>query len=971
VKENNPATMSELALERIREAKKYGAIKLDLQHCGLECLPEELFELRWLKELDLGNPFSSMVTQDHPNNTLPENELEKLGRLKKLTWLNLRENGIKETGWLKSLSGLEHLSLKSNHISVFEGMENLSSLRELFLEENHIQKINNSHTLISLETLSLSSNNSNTIEGLHSLKNLKTLSLSFSLLTDIPNLDQFPSLENLDMCGANLSKITGLKNCKQLKEIQLWSNNIEEIDDLFTLPNLTFVDLSNNNITSQQRIAALVAHLPDDAKLILFQNPIKNIPTTLLGPNDEFNCLPSLKGYFQSLKKKMMSNAEVKLVLLGNSTAGKTSLYRFLKEEQFDEQQTSTHGIACDNWKITAKDIEGIENGEKIKDIHINTWDFGGQEYYHGTHRFFLTDNTVYLLLWTKGNNLQGWQDTEISFMETDGTIKTTLRPLEHFPYQYWLDTIRFYTRSAGQTSILMLQNKTDIEPIEPVKDAVVEQYQPVCLTGSVKKAFENKTKCILNPDFLKLKTTLFNTVEKHLSHVWLSENWILIKQQMDQWKEDYLPFTEFAARCRKTDPSMSELELGALITHYHNSGRIFYYADNAVLSQTVFINPQWITNNIYRVLDSEVLQNKGIFTKADVIKKSGAVEAGYLLSLMLRFELIFTDAETGDYIAPQYLPDTCSNHIALIPYTKKKDKTGYSFAIHFPLFMPRGIMLRFLAKYGPDAAGQLYWRKGIAFIHDSMMALVACEEEQRIIHVFVENNSPTAQRWLFDTLFELSDRNENIQICTDGAHFVSICRLKEQIAARNEHISSEQGKLLKLQQFYHFFDTGAFMPGKNNDMQKVKLFISYAREDQPYREQLDKHLSTMKRNGAIEVWHDEFIGAGKEWDQEIKQALHDTNIIVLLISSDFLASNYINNVEVKQAIEKYEKGEVKIVPVIVRSCHWQRDPVISKFQALPRPADPVKSWDDADEAWTNVVEALGDLVESMKAAND
>lgn len=149
-----------------------------------------------------------------------------------------------------------------------------------------------------------------------------------------------------------------------------------------------------------------------------------------------------------------------------------------------------------------------------------------------------------------------------------------------------------------------------------------------------------------------------------------------------------------------------------------------------------------------------------------------------------------------------------------------------------------------------------------------------------------------------------------------------------------------------------------------------VKVFISYSSKDKVYRESLETHLSSMERNNEIETWSDGEILPGTEWDQEIKDNLKSADIIILLISSDFITSDYCSGVEVGLAIEKHERGDSIVLPVIVRVCDWENGSPFSKLQALPEKAKPVKKWDDEDDAWFSVVSGIRDTVESLKAKN-
>ncbi len=145
------------------------------------------------------------------------------------------------------------------------------------------------------------------------------------------------------------------------------------------------------------------------------------------------------------------------------------------------------------------------------------------------------------------------------------------------------------------------------------------------------------------------------------------------------------------------------------------------------------------------------------------------------------------------------------------------------------------------------------------------------------------------------------------------------------------------------------------------------KVFISYSHKDQLFRDELEKHLSTLKRNGLIDFWTDRDITPGQEWDREIKHELEEANLILFLISSDFLSSDYCYDIEVKRAMERNEAKEAIVVPIILRQCDWQNTP-FSKLQALPADAKPIKNWSDSDNAYFDVVKGIKKLLEKQKS---
>ena len=144
-----------------------------------------------------------------------------------------------------------------------------------------------------------------------------------------------------------------------------------------------------------------------------------------------------------------------------------------------------------------------------------------------------------------------------------------------------------------------------------------------------------------------------------------------------------------------------------------------------------------------------------------------------------------------------------------------------------------------------------------------------------------------------------------------------------------------------------------------------VELFYSYSHKDEELRDELERHLSILKRQGVIAGWHDRRIGAGKEWKGQIDAHLNTARVILLLISADFLASDYCYDVEMRRAIERHEAGEARVIPVILRAVDWKGAP-FGKLQCLPTDAKPVTSWTNRDEAFRDVAQGIRKAVEEL-----
>jgi len=151
-----------------------------------------------------------------------------------------------------------------------------------------------------------------------------------------------------------------------------------------------------------------------------------------------------------------------------------------------------------------------------------------------------------------------------------------------------------------------------------------------------------------------------------------------------------------------------------------------------------------------------------------------------------------------------------------------------------------------------------------------------------------------------------------------------------------------------------------------------LDIVICYAHEDETLRDKLIKQLYVLHRQGFVSLWYDRDISAGTEWAHEIDQHLNDAHIILLLVSPDFMASEYCYSIEMRKAIERHKRSEARVIPIILRPIHWQSTP-LGELQALPSDAKPIVSstWNNSDEAFFNVAEGIRKIVERFQIAEE
>ncbi len=149
--------------------------------------------------------------------------------------------------------------------------------------------------------------------------------------------------------------------------------------------------------------------------------------------------------------------------------------------------------------------------------------------------------------------------------------------------------------------------------------------------------------------------------------------------------------------------------------------------------------------------------------------------------------------------------------------------------------------------------------------------------------------------------------------------------------------------------------------------MPDISIFFSYAREDEPLLVELKKYLQPLKRQGLISEWYDNTISAGLEWRQERATQLDSASIIALLISPDFLASDYTYNVEMQQAMKRHADGRARVIPILLKPVHWESAP-FAGLTPLPSNAQPVTRWPDQNEAFLDITRALLAVINDLQS---
>ena len=231
----------------------------------------------------------------------------------------------------------------------------------------------------------------------------------------------------------------------------------------------------------------------------------------------------------------------------------------------------------------------------------------------------------------------------------------------------------------------------------------------------------------------------------------------------------------------------------------------------------------------------------------------------------------------------------------------------------------------------------ELRWRTGVILSFEEARALVKAVVDDRKIFIHVSGDNEARGRLLAAIRFDFERIHADLKLTFRalGQQELNSLILIETLKQEN-HIAAQT----------------------ETDEEPVHVFISYSQKDERYRQEMETHLKLLHRKGLIATWHDRLIKPGTEWRNAIDVKLKQAQIILLLISPDFISSDYCWDIEMKQALERHEKKEAVIIPIFIRDAKWKGTP-IAELQGLPNGGKALKQWKDKDKAWGTVVEGI------------
>ncbi|MEK6478163.1 leucine-rich repeat domain-containing protein [Catalinimonas sp. 4WD22] len=928
-------------------------------------------------------------------------DISPLVRLKKLRYLLLRDNQLEDISPLSILESLEVLNLSENSIKDISPISKLTELKSLNLNANYLTDISPLANLTKLETLGLVDNQITDLKPLANLRSLQTLNLRYNQAPDISPLKNLTSLRKLLLDRMQISDITPLAELTELQELYLSENKISDITALSKLTKLELLHLYKNQIIDIDFIS-VISELKNLKSLSISENPFEKRYDLIL--NTRENHLDVLQNFLtrQKEEEKIQITLPAKVMLLGNHASGKSSLLHYLKKRKLGYKGKSTHLLSIENYYVNGKVADNLPDAI--------FYDFGGQDYYHGIYRVFMSIDAIYLLLWNKeGNHNQTITDSNELLSR-------------NYQISYWLGQKDYFEKQKihSDDPTLLIQTYAD-------KDK------------RIGLATSNHPHKINNEFYISLKTEYNDKVNLAALAYLKASTDVLIKEKQVKKEEPiwYKEFIKFILEAKKTNnhkPTDIEKDLLPMyklhkakdndkrldslkteLSQFHKKGMILYYPE--LFSDLAWLNPSAFSAYVHKDIFSKksISASKGIIP-ADKLKKLD----DKILKLLKHQKVLFEHNNSGvkEYIIPNYLP-LAEEKENFLDYELLTFEFGYPlFTLKFNDFLPIGLVNQLICWFGEFTDKKKFWRNQLLFTFQESKVLIRLDFEYLEIKVFIVSKHSTQIRSIAKYIFyciiglywdlDLMDYNSfdqptsndlesevsgtssksrqevlgtcdyqsiGLYISLDDQYFVNfkeLCKIKDE-GRIGAFTINEQREFKDTQREIPVYPFHIFTTQQLTKMKKV--FVSYSHDDIDYRRELQKYLVNLERENIIEIWQDGLIEPGEKWDIKIKDSLEKADIIILLVSQSFIASNYVHEVEMRKSLLKVEEGTAKILPVLLKNCDWQQwkvlpqgvnedeiknnDGNIGSYQFFPMDENQrlkaVNRWEYQEDVWTEL----------------
>ena len=852
------------ALRRIEGARRKRATRLDLAGLGLSAVPPEIGKLTALTGLRL---------QGNQLTTLPP----EIGKLSALTGLYLQYNQL---------------------TTLPPEIGKLSALTELYLDRNQLTTLPPEiGKLTTLTRLDLEGNQLTTLPPeIGKLTALTELHLQDNQLTTLPpEIGKLTALTRLDLEGNQLTTLP---------------------PEIGKLTALTELHLQDNQLTT---LPSEMLQLTELQRLFLHNNDALGLAPELLGPawsdvavGNDSPAVPAgiLRYYFRLRPPAEAVHTggtsarplnEAKILVVGEPGVGKTALVHWLVHNKQLKNPEWTKGIRIEDWAIPADTNTGT------KEIGVHIWDFGGQEIMQATHQFFLTERSLYLLVLDSREN------------EEQGKIR------------YWLDKIRAF---GGDSPVIVVLNKRDQGSYEPDENRLRKDYPANLLDPFVRTACKKGDTIEAGANVAKLRKAMRARV-RQLENVRQPVPAVYFKAkaafERKSGKLKRMERSAFDALCRKSGLT-DEIDRNTLLRYLKSLGSLFHYERPGRDHKTLVLDPVWLTGGVYKIITDLELRERGdgILTPKDVPRIFGQTQGyprdarQFILDMMEGdpFELCFRIPDTDDHrLIPELLPSSEPDH-----GIEPQDSLNLEY--HYR-YLPGGLIPRFVVRmHNVLSPKDYYWRNGVVLRIDERRVLVRGVRESHKVYVSVQGREPAARRALAVVRHNLGmvhGAMKHLQVAervplpdqpeiTVSYQYLVELELDEgplyewrPEGAKRKYTVRE---LLDGIEEYRIAGGQSGLRGESDDpgesdVRKRKpmkqteplvtrggeLFISYAYEDNVYRDEVRKLAGDLRAWG-IDAWIDQYIelpGPEEGWPLWMERRIEKAEAVLVVCGPTYL----------------------------------------------------------------------------------
>jgi internalin A len=948
----------------------------------LDMRNSKIQDLSFLKDL------INLTSLDIGNNEIQD--LSFLKNLINLTNLFLRSNRIHDISPLKGLINLISLELSNNQIQNLSFLKDLVNLIRLDIGNNEIQDLSFLKNLINLTNLFLRSNRIHDISPLKGLINLITLDLSNNQIQDISFLEDLINLRSLTMSNNKIAEISSLSNLYELKSLKMKGN---EISDIFCIKglNLYSLHLDNNqiNIVPKKMVNFFLSGSnlhknpiiipPKDILKRGFYNTIKYYDD--LNEEDAIKTRDELKEKYDVNKedgvrdsdkknievkegKKLYSTTsplnEAKLIFIGNGEVGKSSIRTRLMNRNDQLPRISTHGIDIFEW-----DTKIVKNNNEI-DFKFNIWDFGGQGEYRSVQQFFCTRNSIYIYV-------TSYDDESLNKND------------EYVDFDFWYPFVMIYRNSDDKESyspLIHVRNKTD-KKVLPLNEEIYRKLYPKIYPEFL------QVDCIENTNINNLESLIKKVVSEISSEVFSEypKKWMNAKNEFEKMRRqtiDFISRDQFDEICIKNGMDKEAIEIWIKILD--SIGTITYFEKISTLRHLVILNPEWLKEAAYRVLKrKDVRSNYGMFKDFTEIWKGNNYPKemyGDLTELMLAFEICYKGRDERGapaFFIPALFPKKSENEKNIFQeliLDHGIEGENYSFKIKYDLYMPAGLLHKLMIRHSKEIYSRFKWSDSFIIHSRGTFSEVKEDWKRKEITIDIKGKNP-GYIYRFIT-------NGLLRIGQELADSKSIMPLSFSVRALYEgdyeKIKSLSKNPLARELYSFLFENKKEELKKISKINKIKkVFVSYSHSDSDAMKELSKFLIGLERNGQIEKWDDLKLESGMEIKKDILYKLEEADIVILLISQDFIASDFIYDHELPLAMKKKLNGSGSIIPVLLSKSTIAdleldiknaegNNIKMGDFYFTPQDENnslkPIKEWEHKENAWIKVYEEVKKKIE-------